>query len=231
MFAELEKVMDYGMEGGNFIESLSHNVTGKKSSSGVEKTARHLRNLYGFDKNYPPFVAFKYFWPQTETADKPLLALIYAIHHDDLLAESLQVMQETKLGQKAAVELFEEVIERYHPKRYSKITKHSIGKNLASSWKQVGYILGKTTNTRTQPDTPYKIACFAFLMAYLKGDRGEFIWKSIGVEALCLHETQLRALAVDCARRDLMQYQHAGDVTSISFTHLLNKMNIHAIEN
>ena len=129
MFAELEKVMDYAMAGDNFLESLGHNVTGKKSSSGIEKTARHLRNLYGFDTAYPPFVAFKYFWQQTETADKPLLALIYAIHHDDLLAESLEVMQKTKLGEKAAVELFEEVIERYHPNQYTQITKHSIGKN------------------------------------------------------------------------------------------------------
>ncbi len=231
MFAELEKVMDYAMAGDNFLESLGQNVTGKKSSSGIEKTARHLKNLYGFDTAYPPFVAFKYFWQQTETIDKPLLAIIYAIYHDDLLAESLEVLQETKLGDKAAVELFEKVIERYHPNQYTPITKHSIGKNLASSWKQVGYILGKTKNIRTQPDIHHKIACFAFLMAYLKGERGEFIWNSIGVKALCVYETQLRELAVDCARRDLMQYQHAGDVTSISFTHLLNKINIHAIEN
>ncbi len=37
MFAELEKVMDYSNDGDNFLESLRHNVTGKKSSSGVER--------------------------------------------------------------------------------------------------------------------------------------------------------------------------------------------------
>lgn len=55
MFAELEKVMDYSGDGDNFLESLGSNVTGKKSSSGVEKTANYLKRLYGFDMNYRPF--------------------------------------------------------------------------------------------------------------------------------------------------------------------------------
>jgi hypothetical protein len=125
-----------------------------------------------------------------------------------------------------ATSFFEEEIEKYHPNQYSLITKHSIGKNLASSWKQAGFIEGKVKNIRTQPEITYRIACFAFLLAYLKGDRGDFIWGSIGVNALCLYQTELRALASECAKKDLMQYQYAGSVTAISFTNLLNKMGI-----
>jgi hypothetical protein len=77
----------------------------------------------------------------------------------------------------------------------------------------------------------YRVACFAFLLAYLSGNRGEFIWNSIGVKALFLPESKLRDLALECARKDFMQYQYAGSVTAISFTNLLNKIGINGNTN
>ena len=231
MFAELEKVMDYSGDGDNFLESLGSNVTGKKSSSGVEKTANYLKRLYGFDMNYHPFKAFRYFWKIADTKDKTLLAFIYAINHDDLLAESIQVLQVIKPGEKVGVELFETVIEKYHPNQYSANTRKSMAQNIASSWKQAGFIEGKVKNIRTQPEVSYRVACFAFLLAYMNGDRGDFIWSSIGVNALCLYESKLRELAIECAKKDLMQYQYAGSVTAINFTNLLSKIGIHANKN
>ncbi len=82
---------------------------------------------------------------------------------------------------------------------------------------------------KKQPAINYRIACFAFLLAYLKGDRGDFIWNSIGVKALGLYESKLRELAIECAKRDLIQYQYAGSVTAISFNNLLNKIESDAI--
>jgi len=229
MFAELQKVMDYSIDGGNFTEALGLNVTGKKSSSGVEKTAGHLKYLYGFDMEYRPFVAFKYFWMIAEPDEKPLLAYVYAVNHDDLLAESIQVIRDIRPGESALKGMFEEVIERYHPNQYSAATRGSIARNIASSYKQAGFIEGKVKNIRVQPEITYRIACFAFLLAYLAGDRGDFIWNSIGVKALCLNENNLRELAIECAKRDLMQYQSAGGVTAIAFNNLLNKIGIDAI--
>ncbi len=107
MFAELEKVMAYSLDGDNFLESLEHNVTGKKSNSGVEKTANYLKQLYGFDTKFPPFMDFKYFWKISEPNEKPLIALVYAANQDGLLAESIQVMQFVKPGEKATREAFE----------------------------------------------------------------------------------------------------------------------------
>ncbi len=229
MFAELEKVMDYSIENDSFIESLAQNVTGKKSSSGVEKTANYLKRLYGLDMTYQPFKAFRYFWKLADNKDKTLLAFIYAINHDDLLAESIQVLQIIKPGEKVGIELFEEVIEKYHPNQYSANTRKSMAQNIASSWKQAGFIEGKVKNIRRQPEINFSVACFAFLMAYIKGDRGDFIWNSIGVKALCLYESRLRELAIEGAKRDLMQYQYAGSVTAIAFHNLLNKIGIDAI--
>lgn len=229
MFVELEKVMDFSAATGNFSESLSLNITGKKSNSGAEKTAGFLKSLYGFDNEYPPFRAFRYFWNNSESKIKPLLVLIYAVNHDNLLAESIEVLSKTRIEEKVPKEFFEENIEKFHPNNYSVVTKRSIAKNLASSWKQAGFIEGKVKNIRQQPDINYTVAAFAFLIAYLKGESGDYIWESKGVKALCLGETRLRELAAECARRDLLQYQFAGGVTAFSFENLLKKLDINAI--
>ncbi len=231
MFAELEKVMAYSLDDDGFMESLRENVTGKKSNSGALKTANYLKRLYGFDLHHPAFAAFKYFWKISEPSEKPLIAFIFAINNDDILAESIQVLRDTTPGHKAAVETFEEEIEKFHPNQYSPNTRKSMAQNVASSWKQAGFIVGKVKNIRIQPEISYRIACFAFLLAYLNGDRGDFIWNSTGVNALCLHESKLRELAFECSKRDLMQYQYAGNVTAISFTNLLNKIGIDGDKN
>ena len=117
MFAELEKVMSHSIDGSDFAEILLNNVTGKKSSSNIQKTATHLKSLYGFDLQYAPFAAFKYFWKNAEYNDRPMLALIYAINEDDLLAEGFEVIMGTPIGEKATIEAFESVIEKVN--RYS----------------------------------------------------------------------------------------------------------------
>jgi len=231
MFAELEKVMASSLESDNFLESIRNNVTGKRSKSGVEHTSRYLLQLYKFNMADASFMAFTYFWKITDATERPLLAFVYAVYHDDLLAECLPVMQQTKTGEKAAVKLFEELVDKNHPNQYSANTKKSMAQNLASSWKQAGFIEGKIKNIRVQPKINYQVACFAFLLAYLKGDRGDFIWSSIGVKALLLTETQLRELAGECAKRDMMQYHYAGSVTAIGFNKLLNKIGIDVIKN
>jgi len=227
MYAELEKVMAHSLESLNFVEALSQNITGKKSNSGVEKTARYLKQLYCFDAQYPPFAALKYFWQIADSHERQLIAFVYSINHDYLLAESIQVLQSVKPGEKATIELFEEVLENLHPNQYSVNTLKSLSQNIASSWKQAGFIEGKVRNIRTESRISYRVACFAFLLAYLNGDRGDFIWSGAGVKALCLPGSKLRELAIECARRDFMQYQYAGSVTAISFSNLLNKIEMH----
>ncbi len=229
MFAELEKVMDYSIEKDNYLEALEQNITGKLSNSGAVNTAQYLKKLYGFNIKYPPFEALKYFWKAVEHHYRPLLAFVYAVNHDVLLAQSIDVVCKAKTEERVPVENFEDNIEHYHPQRYSAVTRRSIAKNVASTWKQAGFIEGKVKNIRVLPVINYQVACFAYFLAYLNGDRGEFVWKNTGVKALCLPESTLRDLAVECNKRDLMLYQSAGEVTTISFNQLLEKTGINAI--
>src|SRR5687768_15317951 len=115
MFAELEKVMHHSIDTDNFLDALGKNVTGKKSTSGVRQTGNFLRRRYGFDVTDLQFVAFKYFWKASEVSEKPMIAFLYAIHRDDLLAESIDVVQGVMPGEKVEVDTFEQNVEKHHP--------------------------------------------------------------------------------------------------------------------
>ena len=226
MFAELSKVMNHAINDDTYLDSLHQNIANKKTKTNQDKTTGYLRQLYGFDIKYIPFKIFKYFWQIAAEEDKPVITLLYALGEDDLLSESYPIIASTKLGEKVTIEKLEENIKAHYPARYSENTRKSLAQNIASSWKQAHFITGKVKNIRTQPDFGYYAVAFAFLMAYCNGDRGDFIISSKWSKVLCLGDTQLRALAVEAAKRDLLQYQYAGSVTAISFTNLFNKLGI-----
>lgn len=231
MYSELVRVMDHGGENDNYVESLYQNVINKATQTGITKTSRYLKSLYDFDLQKPEFKAFKYFWKQSSEIEKPLLALIYAVGNDYLLVESIPVLNKTMIGEKVTVESLESNIESLHPQKYSDNTRRSLAQNIASSWKQAGFITGKIKNIRTQPNISYLVVAFAFLMAYLNGIRGDFILKSNWVKALSLDDHTIRSLAIEANKRDMLQYHYAGNVTSITFMNLLKKLNIDGLEN
>jgi hypothetical protein len=139
------------------------------------------------------------------------------------------VVSETKLLDKVYIEKIEDNIEKYHPNRFTKNTLRSVAQNIASSWKQAGFITGKVKNIRTQPTITYNIAAFAFIIAYLSNLRGDYIISSKWVKALCLNDKQIRELAIEASSRGLIQYQYAGNVTSITCGELLKKLEINDI--
>ncbi len=229
MFAELVRVMDYGAQNNRYVESLKENITGKNTKSNQEKTLHSLIRLYGFNIQEPDFACFKYCWSQATPDEKAGLTFLFAIGRDYLLRESLPVVLATPIGNKVETEKLETHIEALHPGRFSPKTRRSIAQNIASSWKQAGYIAGKVKNIRIQNQPGYVATTLALLLSYLHGDRGEFIFKSTWVKALGIGEAQVRELAFEAAKRDLLQYQSAGAVTTISFANLFSKLNIHAL--
>ena len=158
-----------------------------------------------------------------------MLSFVFAVSNDYLLQENISVLSNYKLGEKVELESIENNIEKFHPNRYTKVTLHSIAKNIASSWKQAGFITGKVKNIRTEPEITYRVVSFAMLLAFIDGLRGDFIFQNNCILSLCISENKIRELAVEASKRDFMQYQYAGSVTSISFDSLLNKIGINAI--
>ena len=229
MFAELEKTMDFSIENDSYIESLNNNIIGKKSADGIKSTTNHLTTLYTFDTNLNSFKALKHFWRLVDNEDKVMLALLFAIGNDYLLEQSISIVSNTKIGDKVSIEILEDNLERLYPEKYAPTTRKSTAQNLASSWKQAGFITGRIKNIRTQPNISSPVAAFAFFLSFLNGDRGEFILTSKFVKALMLNEKDIRELAIEAAKRDLIQYQYGGNVTSFAFSNLINKLEINDI--
>ena len=229
MFLELEKVMNFSLEKDNYLESMQNNVFGKKSQDGIKQTSTFLSKLYGFDSTSNKFKAFKYFWSISEEQEKPILTFILALNNDYLLQESILIVSTSKIGEKVEIENLEKNIENFYPNRYTKNTLRSVAQNIASSWKQAGFITGKVKNIRTEPEVTYRIVAFAMLLAFIDGLRGDFIFQNNCILSLCISEHKIRELAIEASKRTFMQYQYAGSVTSISFDSLLNKIGINAI--
>jgi hypothetical protein len=229
MFSELSKVMDHAIQDDSYLDTLHRNVSNKKTKTNQDKTTAYLKQLYSFDLEYLPFKLFKYFWQISSEKDKGLISLLYAIGNDFLLAESCTVIASTKIGEKVTIEKLITNIVECHADRYSENTCRSIAQNIASSWKQAGFIEGKVKNIRTEPNITYLVVAFSFLMGYCEGQRGDFILTSKWVKSLNLGDAKLRVLAVEAARRDLLQYQFAGNVTAISFKKLFKKLEIDGI--
>jgi len=222
MFVELSQVMNHSIEGGDFNEILNSNVTSKLSNTNLIKTNQYLRQLYGFDMEDLLFRCFKHYWTLVDNEKKSILALLFALSNDFLLKESIDIVVNSKVGERVAIEKFDDNIEKYHQGKYSINTRRSAAQNVASSWKQAGYIQGKIKNIRVQPIHDYYTVAFALLLSYLHGDRGEYILLSKWIKALAISTEELRDLIKEAAKRDLLQYQYGGNVTVISFENQLN---------
>jgi hypothetical protein len=230
MFAELAKVMDYAVSDDSYLDSLKQNIAGKRTKSNQDKTTGFLTKLYTFDLAYLPFRCFKYFWAVSETVDRPMLAFLLAYTRDYLLNESAPVVLASNYGEKVAIENLEQNIESSHPEQFTPNTRRSLAQNVASSWKQAGYIVGKVKNIRSRTAPTHRNVAFAVLLAYLDGLRGDYLLTSPTVKVLDLSELDLRDKLFEAAKRDLLQYQYSGSVTTVSFRNLFRRMGIDGIE-
>ena len=77
------------------------------------------------------------------------------------MQESVDFVKSVKHNDKASIEEFESNIVHYHPNRFSPKTLRSVSQNVASSWKQAGYVLGKVKNIRTECPPSYFTTSFA----------------------------------------------------------------------
>jgi len=229
MVSEMARIMNAVSPDESFQKIMEENVTNKKTKSNILQTNKELISLYSFNIEHPPFRVLQYFWNIVDEKQKPLLAFLFAYGRDYLLFESSDVVLLTPIGEKVLTSKLEENLEKYHPNHYSENTRRSIAQNIASSWKQSGYVVGKVKNIRTKTSPDYYIVTFALIMAYLDGIRGDFLLASKWVKVLDITESQVRELAIEAARRDLLQYNFAGGVTTFSFNNLFNKLNINGL--
>lgn len=224
MSAELTEVLNYPKNGSDYMEVMEGNVFNKRTESSRKKTIRYLTQLYGFDKNDIRFTVLEDYWQRTDEEDKTLLSFLYAVSKDYLLKESVSLVKAVPINEKAHIEGFEENITHNHPNRFSPKTLRSVAQNIASSWKQAGYIEGKVKNLRVKRSPSYLMVSFALLMAYIDGARGEYMTDHPAVKALDVSKDELHQLIKAAADRDLVRYNKSGATMVISFENYLNRL-------
>ena len=226
MFAELKRIMVYAANNNSFEGSFTDNIIGKLSRSNQIKTNRYLKQLYSFNLSDPFFVSFFWFWKNIPESELPVIALLYAIHRDYLLAESIDAVINIKPNSKVTVDYFMAAIDSHHQGQFSSATLRSVAQNIASSWKQAGFIEGKVKNIKIEREFGYYTVSFALLLGYLENLRGEYLMESKYIRALNLERRKLMDLISEAAKRDILSYQHAGNIVTIHFTKLLKEIGI-----
>lgn len=204
---------------------VEFNVLNKKTKYSSTYTLRLLSKLYDFRNQNDLWKAFTYLWGISEEKDRRLMTLLYAIRNDSLLQLSIPVVINTQKGKKVAVEAIREQIEKAYPERFTPNTLHSSAQNVASSWKQAGYIIGKVRNLRVAVNPAYTSVLFALYLGKIDGLAGEKLLKSQWVHLLELSETRLKELVSEAAIKELITYKHGGGVVAIAFDNLINHIN------
>ena len=224
MSAELIQVMDFPKENLDYFEIMADNVFNKKTESSKKKTINYLTQLYSFNKDDTKFLCLEDYWSKVADKEKPLLALLLATSKDFLIKESVDYVKSVKHNNKASIEDFEANISHHHPNRFSPKTLRSVSQNVASSWKQAGYILGKMKNIRTECPPSYFTTAFAFLMAYIDGERGDYLFNHPSVKALDAIKEEILTLIKAASDRELLDYNRSGVSIVISFDSYIKKI-------
>lgn len=224
MSSELIEVMDFPKGDLDYFKIMEDNVFNKKTESSKKKTINYLTQLYNFNKVDEKFLCLEDYWRKIEDNEKPLLALLFAANKDYLVKESVDFVKSVRIDDKANIEAFEANIEHYHSNRFTPKTLRSVSQNVASSWKQAGYVVGKMKNIRTLKAPSYFAVAFAFLMAYLDGERGDYLFNHPSVKALDASREEVLTLIKAASDRGFLSYNQSGASTVISFQNYLKDL-------
>jgi hypothetical protein len=166
------------------------------------------------------FRLLRHFWTADVSA-RPLLAYLAAAARDPLLRESTPFVVDIPVnGAVNTTQVASHLKEKY-PARFKPTTLSSTAQNLASSWTQAGYLMGKVNKKRTRPMVTPVVVTFALLLGYLCGMRGRMLLDTIWTRMLDRTPAEIADLATGASRQGWMIYKAAGSVIEITFPGLL----------
>ena len=201
---------------------VEDNVLLKKSSGARDETFYRLKQLYSLDASNLIFSVLRDLWGYTPSGYS-LLALLCAIARDPILRSTVELILETPVGTGLTAKDFEKMVAEKFPGRLSPKTSASVGRNLASSWTQAGYLADGKTKSRKQVTPDATVVAYALFLAYLSGERGNLLFDSLWLKILDTSNHQLHNLAQQASQKGWLEYRHAGQVTEITFRHFMEK--------
>ena len=198
---------------------MEENLLNKKTESTRRETLRRLRELYALDLAVPLFAVLRQYWPH-DPAGRQLLALLVALARDPLLRISASVILESTPGAEIQVSQFDDALSRGRPGHFGPKIQAATARHIASTWAQSGHLSGRLCKARVAVRaTPWAVA-LALRLAYLTGERGEFLLSSQWLLVLDVPPSEAVEQVAAAHRLGLLNFFRSGSVVQISFPEL-----------
>jgi hypothetical protein len=201
---------------------MDENVLGKGTASTRLWSWKKLRELYGLDSRLAVFRCFRQLWDwDTDSAGRPLLAILCASARDPLLRKSATVILRATVGSVVGPDDFSRAIREAAPDRFSAMNMKAIGNRTCSSWTQSGHLSEGKTRRRTRPAVSPEATVYALVLGRLTGARGPLLFATFWTALLDTPRDTLYELAAVASQRGLIDLRRAGSVVEVGFARLL----------
>ncbi|MCL4851246.1 MAG: hypothetical protein KJZ78_07655 [Bryobacteraceae bacterium] len=198
---------------------VEDNCLAKQTAATRKHSLQHLRELYGLDPSIPLFRVLARLW-QSESAGRPLLALLASLARDPLLRATADVIIRMPEGAELQRTAMREALANAVNNRLNESTLNKVGRNAASTWSQSGHLQGRTFKfRRAVRATPFSLS-FALYLAQAAGFSTQEIFSSGWVRILDCNSSTGLELAGAAKRLGLIDLRTAGDVIDLNLNRL-----------
>lgn len=211
------------------VAILEENCLLKQTATTRLRSLRALRELYGLDRRVLMFRALHDLWDADE-GSQPLLACLCANARDPLLRSSADLVLVTAQGEPVTATGLSAAVAEVFPGHYNQATLLKIGRNAASSWEQSGHVVGRQSKMRTYARSGPATAAYALLLGHLCDVRGDLLFETLWARLLDAPASLLYQYALTAHQQGWLEFRRSGDVTEVSFRHLLRQENTSVVK-
>jgi len=220
MLAELELILRAVPEDAPtevYTEAIvEKNALEKDTVSSRRKSLSHLKELYTLSPKNPLFAALRRLY-RVSPPSLPQIAVLIALARDPLLRASAEAVLPLSEGSSISPVDITKVIESAFPGNYSPKSLLSIAQNCASTWAQVGHLVGRVKKTRSRIQ-PTPVACvLALFLGDLTGHHGPSVFATPWCRAIEMDSERARTLGFEAHRMGLINLRAIGEVVEIGF--------------
>lgn len=201
---------------------IDKNCLGKRSGKTRLLTYQHLVDLYSLDHNKLLFRALCYFWNR-DSGGQPLLALLCTYARDPIFRSTATFILKFPEGAIVTRESLEQFIDGLEPDRFSEATLKSTAQNINSTWTKSGHLHGRVKKVRSRANPTAGNVCYALLLGYLTGARGQALFQTEYAKLLDCNSDQAIELAEVGSRKGWIVFKRVGDVMEVLFPNLISQ--------
>lgn len=204
---------------------VEENCLMKKTASNRQYTLQYLERLYGLSPDLALFRVMKHLYVRDEPS-REVLPMLCAYARDEIIRASSRFILQLPIQANCPKREFEIFMDQQFPGRFGEKMLQSLVRNLRSAWTQSGHLVGRTDKSRQRPKVGSGAVTFALLLSYLKGGRGEMMFRSEYFDLLDQGFTKSIQLAEGAASRGWINLKRIGSTIEVSFPDLLTAEEI-----